>query len=124
MTLGGDDDNTEQAMAAFADDSDLAGVVALVPAPDVWDRLADHHQRANFDVREPVGVEPIQTSAELAAAGASTTMVLVTGHQRITFDQPDGTSQTQTVHPSLQMLIGCADEWSGCRVLRVVDRQP
>lgn len=124
VTLGADAGDAAAARAAFADDPALAGLVELVPDPDIWERMATHQQWAVFEVREPVGAKEIELADHLTQAGVTTTMVLVTGWQTIHYTGEDGASQTQSIQPSLQLLIGCSRDWGGCRLLRVVDRQP
>ncbi|NEE01207.1 hypothetical protein [Phytoactinopolyspora halotolerans] len=124
VSVGANADDAEAARAAFTAEPALAGIVELVPDPDAWERMAAHEQWASFDVAEPVGADDVELDAKLTHAGLSTTMVLVTGRQLIHYIGEDGTPQTHTVRPSLQMLIGCAKQLDGCRLLRVIDRQP
>ncbi|NDL56990.1 hypothetical protein [Phytoactinopolyspora mesophila] len=124
VSIGADADDPDTAWAAFAQDPALAGIVELIPEPDVWERLAAHEQWAAFDVREPIGAEEVELDAALTRAGVITTMVLVNGTQTMHYTGDDGSAQTHIIRPSLEMLIGCAAEWNGCRLLRVLDRQP
>ncbi|WP_166353608.1 hypothetical protein [Phytoactinopolyspora limicola] len=124
VSIGADAVDADTAWAAFAEDPALAGIVELIPEPEVWGRLAAHEQWAVFDVREPIGAEEVELDPALTRAGVITTMVLVTGTQTMHYTGGDGSAQTQLIRPSLEMLIGCAAEWSGCRLLRVLDRQP
>ncbi|NED96829.1 hypothetical protein G1H11_16090 [Phytoactinopolyspora alkaliphila] len=110
--------------ASGTDDTSPITIAELLPEPDVWERMAEHEQWSTFDAREPVGTETVDADVAQGAFGIATSIVLVTGRQTIHYLGDDGTPQTHTVLPALQMLIGCADEFAGCRLLHVVDQQP